>query len=179
MAGLDGTLLDSELIYQGNKEKFPTQDQPKQFLIYANVFPVFNWRLIDKIVGQLVPLTEENNYNFARVSPTELSFLNFFSSTNWKEQPEFCKVFPHWDPFFFGFLGLQYRFATRLWWKLSYKVFRIEYGYYPLIDIYNYPPLIQLKDFLRGIQHCVTVFGQCIFDIRFPFALPITQYKLE
>ena len=59
----------------GNKEQFPIQDQLRQFLIYADVFPGFNWRLTDQIVERLVPLTEENNRNFARDSPTELSFL--------------------------------------------------------------------------------------------------------
>ena len=50
-------------------------------------------------------MSEGNNQNFARGSPTELSFFSFFgqsgiSSTNWREQPEFCKGFPHWDIFF-------------------------------------------------------------------------------
>ena len=79
MAGLDGTLLDSELIYQGNKEKFPTQDQPKQFLIYTDVLPRFNWRLIDKIVGQLDQLLTKyypTNKKNQEVPPVS-SFLKF------------------------------------------------------------------------------------------------------
>ena len=59
--------------------------------------------------------------------------------------------------------------------KLSYRVFKEEYGYYTLLGIYPYPAVIQLKEFLRGIHHCVTVVGRWIFDSNFPFVLPITQ----
>ena len=50
------------------------------------------------------PLTEYNNRYFSRSSHTELSFFNFFcqsgiSSTNWREQPEFCMGLPHWPLF--------------------------------------------------------------------------------
>ena len=50
-----------------------------------------------------------------------------------------------------------------------------EDGYYPLLDIYTYPALVHLKDFLGGIHHCVTVVGKQIFDSNFPFAFTLTQ----
>ena len=50
VAGLDGTFLDTELRYQGDKEQFPIQDQPRQLLIYADVLPGFHRRLINQIV---------------------------------------------------------------------------------------------------------------------------------
>ena len=42
------------------------------------------------------------------------------------------------------------------WCKLSYKLFEEKYGYDPLLDIYPFPTLIQLKYFIGGIEHCVT-----------------------
>ena len=50
--------------------------------------------------------------------------------------------------------------------KISYKVFKEEYGYDPFLAI---SPLKknQLKDFTGGIHHCVAVFGMCIFDSNF------------
>ena len=56
--------------------------------------------------------TEDKNRNFAMGSPTELFFIfNLFgrrciSSTNWREEPEFFKGFPHRSLFYF--------FSTRL-----------------------------------------------------------------
>ena len=49
------------------------------------------------------------------------------------------------------------------------------YGYYPLIDIYTYTTLIQLKNYLDGIHHRVTVVGNCISDSNFTFAIPLTK----
>ena len=43
--------------------------------------------------------------------------------------------------------------------KLSYKLFKEEYGYDTLLDISTYPTFIKLKDFPGGIHHCVTVLG--------------------
>ena len=60
-------------------------------------------------------------------------------------------------------------------YKISYELFKEEDGNYPLIDIYPYPTLIQLKYFLVGIHHCVTVFGKWVFDSDFPFAIPLTK----
>ena len=50
-----------------------------------------------------------------------------------------------------------------------YKLFKEEDGYDPLIDIYSYPELIQLKYFPGHVQHCVTVVGRWIFDSNFLF----------
>ena len=63
--------------------------------------------------------------------------------------------------------------------KLSYKLFKEEDGYYPLLDIYQFPTSIQLKYFLGGIQHCVTVVGKWFFDSNFPFAIPLTCDNLD
>ena len=49
--------------------------------------------------------------------------------------------------------------------KISYKLFKEEYGYYPLLDISPFPTSIQLKYFLGGIHHCVTVVGKWIFTV--------------
>ena len=63
--------------------------------------------------------------------------------------------------------------------KLSYKVFKEEHVYNPIIDISTLTALIQLKDFPGGIHHCITVVGEWVFDSNVSFALPLTQYKLE
>ena len=61
--------------------------------------------------------------------------------------------------------------------KLLYKVFKEEDGYDPFIDISPFPTLIQLKDFLGGVYHCVTVVGKWIFESNFPSALPLPKEK--
>ena len=48
-----------------------------------------------------------------------------------------------------------------------------------MLEISSFPTLVQLKDFLGGIQHCVTVVGKWIFDSNVPFARPLTRNKLE
>ena len=48
--------------------------------------------------------------------------------------------------------------------ELSYKLFHEEYGYDIWIDIYTFTTLIQLRNFLGGIHHCVTFFGKFTFD---------------
>ena len=45
-----------------------------------------------------------------------------------------------------------------------YKLFEEQDRYGPLHDISPFPTLIQLIDFLGGIQHCVTVAGKWIFE---------------
>ena len=60
--------------------------------------------------------------------------------------------------------------------KLSYKLFKEQDGHDPLFGISPFPTLNQLKDFLGGIQHCVTVVGKLIFDSNFPFALSFFQF---
>ena len=63
--------------------------------------------------------------------------------------------------------------------KLLYKVLKGKYWYYPLVDISPYQTLIQLKFFIGGIHHCVTVVGKWIFDSDFTFALPLTKGNLD
>ena len=63
--------------------------------------------------------------------------------------------------------------------KLSYKLFKEQDGYDPLLDISTFSTLIQLKEFIDGVQHCVTVVGKWIFDSTFPFVLPLTCDNLE
>ena len=48
-----------------------------------------------------------------------------------------------------------------------------------MLDVYPYPTLIQLKGYLEGIHHCVTVVGKCIFEINFHFVLPLTKDNLD
>ena len=45
--------------------------------------------------------------------------------------------------------------------------------------MYSFPILIQLKYFLGGVHHFITVVGKCIFDGNFPYALPLTKCELE
>ena len=59
--------------------------------------------------------------------------------------------------------------------KLSYKLLKEEDGHDQLIEMSPYPTFIQLKYFLGGIHHCVTVVGECIFYSNFPFAIPLTK----
>ena len=63
--------------------------------------------------------------------------------------------------------------------KLSYKLLKVEDGYDPLLDIYTYPTLIQLKYFLGGIHHFVSGVGKWIFYGNFPYVLPLTKDDLE
>ena len=63
--------------------------------------------------------------------------------------------------------------------KISYKVLKEEHGYEPLLEIFPYPTLIQLKDFLGGVHHCVSVVGKCIFDSNFTFDLPSTRENVD
>ena len=63
--------------------------------------------------------------------------------------------------------------------KLSYKLFEEEYGYDPFLDIYTYPTLIHLKDFLGGIHHCVAVIVKWVFCSNFNFSFPLTQENLD
>ena len=60
-----------------------------------------------------------------------------------------------------------------------YKLFKEEDGYEPLLEISPYSKLIQLKYFLGGISHCVTVVGKWIFDSNIPFELPLTKDNLD
>ena len=106
MDGLYRTFLGAEIKYQYNKEQFSIQDQLWQFLMESDVLLWFHWRLIDQILGRIdqiltkdypnnkkiqevpplssfflissVPLTEGNNRNFARGSPTVLPFSFVF-----------------------------------------------------------------------------------------------------
>ena len=48
-----------------------------------------------------------------------------------------------------------------------------------MLDISPFITLIQLKYFLRGIQHCLTVVSKWIFDSNVPFALPLTRDNLD
>ena len=49
--------------------------------------------------------------------------------------------------------------------KLSYEVLKEEDGYDPLIDIFPYLALIQVKYFPSGILHCVKVAGKWILKV--------------
>ena len=62
-------------------------------------------------------------------------------------------------------------------YKLSYKVLKEEYGYYPYLDIYPYPTLNQLKYYLGGIHHCLKVVGRWLFDSNSLLCFP-SQKKI-
>ena len=62
--------------------------------------------------------------------------------------------------------------------KLLCKLLKEEYVYDTLLSISPHKTLIQLKDFLGGIHHCVTVVGKWIFDSNFTFALPLKKDNL-
>ena len=53
--------------------------------------------------------------------------------------------------------------------KLSYKVFKGGKVYDPLLNISKFSKLSQLKDFLGGIQHGVTVVGKWVLIVIFFF----------
>ena len=59
-------------------------------------------------------------------------------------------------------------------YKFLYKIFKEQDGYDPLLDISTFSTLIQLKEFIDGVQHCVTVVGKWIFDSNSTLSLPIT-----
>ena len=63
--------------------------------------------------------------------------------------------------------------------KLSYKVFKKQDVYDTFITIYSFTTLIQLKYFLGGIQHYVTVVGKCTFDNNFPVEHPLNRDKVD
>ena len=62
--------------------------------------------------------------------------------------------------------------------KLLYKLFKEQNGYDLLIVIYQFPTLIQLKEFLGGIQDFVTVVGKWVFDSGITFAFTLTIEEL-
>ena len=51
--------------------------------------------------------------------------------------------------------------------KILYKVLEEEDGYHPLLEIPPFPKFIQLKDYIYGIHHCVTVVGGWILTVVF------------
>ena len=59
-------------------------------------------------------------------------------------------------------------------WKLSYKLFKEEYGYYPLVNISPFPTLVRLKDFICVFHRFLTVVSKCTVDLDFAFAFPFT-----
>ena len=63
--------------------------------------------------------------------------------------------------------------------KLSYNIFKGKYRYDTLIEISPFPTLIQLKEFLGGIHHCVTVVGKWISDSDFTFVIRLTHDELH
>ena len=63
--------------------------------------------------------------------------------------------------------------------KLSYIVFKEQYGYAPLLHISLFPTLIWLNDFLGSIQNYIAVFGKWIFDSNITFTFPFTHYDLD
>ena len=65
------------------------------------------------------------------------------------------------------------------WCNISHKALNEEGVYDPLLDISTYPTLIQLKDYLDGVHHCVTFIGKWIFDSNFIFALPLKKENLD
>ena len=65
------------------------------------------------------------------------------------------------------------------WCKLSYKVFQEQYGYDQIIDIFLFPILFQLADFIGGIPNCVRVIVKFIFDRNITLALPLTHDNIE
>ena len=48
-----------------------------------------------------------------------------------------------------------------------------------MLEISPYLTLIQLKDFLGGIHHCVTVVVRLGFECNFTFVLHITKENLD
>ena len=59
--------------------------------------------------------------------------------------------------------------------KFKYKVFEEQDGYDMLLENSPFLALIRLKDFLGGIQHCVTVGGKWIFDSNISFGISLTH----
>ena len=39
--------------------------------------------------------------------------------------------------------------------------------------------LIKFTGILGGVQHCITIFGKCIFDRNAPFVLPLNQEYID
>ena len=48
-----------------------------------------------------------------------------------------------------------------------------------MLEISPFPALINLKEFIGGKKHCVTVFGKCIFDSNIPFVLLLTRDYMD
>ena len=67
----------------------------------------------------------------------------------------------------------------KLWCNLSYKVFQEQDGYDQIIDIFLFPILFQLTDFIGGILNCVRVVAKVIFDINITLALTLTHDNLD
>ena len=67
----------------------------------------------------------------------------------------------------------------KLQYKILHKAFKEEYGSDTLLPIYALPALMKLKYLLSGIQDCVTVVGNFIYDSNFTIELPLTRDYLE
>ena len=64
-------------------------------------------------------------------------------------------------------------------YKLLYKIFEKQHGYYPFLGISPFPTSIKLEDFIDGIQIFFIVFVKWFFDIIFRFVLTLTCYNLD
>ena len=49
----------------------------------------------------------------------------------------------------------------------------------PFLAYLNIQYWLSWNFFLGGINHCVTVVGECMFDSNFPFWLPLTNNNWE
>ena len=63
-------------------------------------------------------------------------------------------------------------------YKLSYKLLQEKDGYVTLIKKCPFQTLIQLNQFLDGIQHYVTVVGKWVFDSNVVFEITLTSEYL-
>ena len=61
----------------------------------------------------------------------------------------------------------------------SYKVFEEQDVFYTFLIISTFQKLIQLTDFLGGIQNCITVIGEFIFDSNIHFTPPLTSDNMD
>ena len=75
------------------------------------------------------------------------------------------------------FNSVRYKVKPRF--ELLYKLLKEAYVHNPLIDIYLYPTLIQLKYFIGEIHNCVIVVGTWVFISNFLYILSLAKDKLD
>ena len=96
-------------------------------------------------------------------------YLNLFgqsgiSSTNWMEQPEFCKGLRHWDIFLFG---QQDQVATR---QVGVWIYFHFHDFFDPVRVFSPNPILIIKVLEYSMISVLEYFGDTLENIGLPKA---------